>query len=189
MPAGAEEAGGAAAGSIEIYIETLMGLAFEMTVSPNDTIGFIKQKIQRVEGEYLLRNSNLLMYKFHKLCHHFVSKHFYGMPSLLISYSKKSNYCIHYNIIYLNPFHCNFSTFVNKHVSIISTKVTNLQQESTSILATNNITISKRMKQNSSEAFAFYSFFKSLHCIFFSFIIKLQRKNSLFQNLHSRVSL
>ncbi|XP_046610198.1 uncharacterized protein LOC124300295 isoform X1 [Neodiprion virginianus] len=49
MPAGAEEAAGGE-GSMEIYIETLMGLAFEMTVSPNDTIGFIKQKIQRVEG-------------------------------------------------------------------------------------------------------------------------------------------
>ncbi|XP_012268064.2 uncharacterized protein LOC105693013 [Athalia rosae] len=49
MPSGAEEAAGGEE-SIEIYIETLMGLAFEMTVSPNDTIGFIKQKIQRAEG-------------------------------------------------------------------------------------------------------------------------------------------
>lgn len=40
--------------SMEIFIETLTGASFEMTVSPGDTIASIKSKIQRVEGKYLI---------------------------------------------------------------------------------------------------------------------------------------
>lgn len=36
---------------MELYIETLTGTAFEMTVSPFDTVMSIKSKIQRVEGK------------------------------------------------------------------------------------------------------------------------------------------
>jgi hypothetical protein len=38
-------------GTMELYIETLTGTAFEMTVSPFDTVMSIKSKIQRVEGK------------------------------------------------------------------------------------------------------------------------------------------
>ena len=41
-------------GTMDLYIETLTGTAFEMTVSPFDTVMSIKSKIQRVEGEYSL---------------------------------------------------------------------------------------------------------------------------------------
>ncbi|XP_069682868.1 AN1-type zinc finger protein 4-like [Periplaneta americana] len=37
-------------GTMDLYIETLTGTAFEMTVSPFDTVMSIKSKIQRVEG-------------------------------------------------------------------------------------------------------------------------------------------
>lgn len=37
-------------GTMDLFIETLTGTAFEMTVSPFDTIMSIKSKIQRVEG-------------------------------------------------------------------------------------------------------------------------------------------
>lgn len=36
---------------MDLYIETLTGTAFEMTVSPFDTVMSIKSKIQRVEGK------------------------------------------------------------------------------------------------------------------------------------------
>lgn len=36
--------------TVEICIETLTGTAFEMKMSPNDTVLNIKNKIQRVEG-------------------------------------------------------------------------------------------------------------------------------------------
>ncbi|CAG2055053.1 unnamed protein product [Timema podura] len=38
-------------GTIELFIETLTGTAFEITVSPFDTVLSIKLKIHRVEGE------------------------------------------------------------------------------------------------------------------------------------------
>jgi AN1-type zinc finger and ubiquitin domain-containing protein 1 len=38
-------------GTMDLYIETLTGTAFEMTVSPFDTVMSIKSKIQRVEGK------------------------------------------------------------------------------------------------------------------------------------------
>jgi hypothetical protein len=38
-------------GTMDLYIETLTGIAFEMTVSPFDTVMSIKSKIQRVEGK------------------------------------------------------------------------------------------------------------------------------------------
>lgn len=38
---------------MEVLVETLTGTAFEMTVSPSDTIFAIKSKIFRVEGEFL----------------------------------------------------------------------------------------------------------------------------------------
>lgn len=37
--------------TMEVLVETLTGTAFEMTVSPSDTILAIKSKIFRVEGE------------------------------------------------------------------------------------------------------------------------------------------
>lgn len=37
--------------TMEVLVETLTGTAFEMTVSPSDTIFAIKSKICRVEGE------------------------------------------------------------------------------------------------------------------------------------------
>lgn len=37
-------------GALELWIETLAGTAFEIKVSPNDTIMAIKSKIQSVEG-------------------------------------------------------------------------------------------------------------------------------------------
>lgn len=37
---------------MEVLVETLTGTAFEMTVSPSDTIFAIKSKICRVEGEW-----------------------------------------------------------------------------------------------------------------------------------------
>lgn len=40
--------------SMEIIVETLTGATFEMTVSADDTVGSIKNKIQRVEGMYCL---------------------------------------------------------------------------------------------------------------------------------------
>ena len=39
---------------MDLYIETLTGTAFELRVSPFDTIMSIKAKIQRLEGEYQL---------------------------------------------------------------------------------------------------------------------------------------
>lgn len=42
-----------------LYIETLTGTTFEVTVSPYDTVMTIKAKIQRVEGEQLLLYSCL----------------------------------------------------------------------------------------------------------------------------------
>lgn len=39
---------------MDLYIETLTGTAFELRVSPFDTVMSIKAKIQRLEGEYLL---------------------------------------------------------------------------------------------------------------------------------------
>lgn len=39
--------------TMEVLVETLTGTAFEMTVSPSDTIFAIKSKIFRVEGEFL----------------------------------------------------------------------------------------------------------------------------------------
>lgn len=44
-----------------LYIETLTGTTFEVTVSPYDTVMTIKAKIQRVEGEQLLLYSCILM--------------------------------------------------------------------------------------------------------------------------------
>lgn len=38
--------------TMEVLVETLTGTAFEMTVSPSDTIFAIKSKIFRVEGEF-----------------------------------------------------------------------------------------------------------------------------------------
>nr|CAD7409706.1 unnamed protein product [Timema cristinae] len=38
-------------GTIELFIETLTGTAFEITVSPFDTVLSIKLKIHRVEGD------------------------------------------------------------------------------------------------------------------------------------------
>lgn len=43
--------------TMEVLVETLTGTAFEMTVSPSDTIFAIKSKIFRVEGEF---NSSVL---------------------------------------------------------------------------------------------------------------------------------
>lgn len=37
--------------TMEVVIETLTGTTFEMTVSPEDTVLSIKNKIQRVEGK------------------------------------------------------------------------------------------------------------------------------------------
>lgn len=39
--------------TMEVLVETLTGTAFEMTVSPSDTVFEIKSKIFRVEGEFL----------------------------------------------------------------------------------------------------------------------------------------
>lgn len=39
---------------MEVLVETLTGTAFEMTVSPSDTVFAIKSKIFRVEGAYIL---------------------------------------------------------------------------------------------------------------------------------------
>lgn len=38
-------------GTIDLFIETLTGNTFEMTISPSDTIAALKSKIQRVEGK------------------------------------------------------------------------------------------------------------------------------------------
>lgn len=38
--------------TIEVLVETLTGTAFEMTVSPTDTVFAIKSKIFRVEGMF-----------------------------------------------------------------------------------------------------------------------------------------
>lgn len=38
--------------TMEVFVETLTGTAFEMTVSPSDTVFAIKSKIYRVEGMY-----------------------------------------------------------------------------------------------------------------------------------------
>lgn len=48
-PKGFED--GPAQATMEVLVETLTGTAFEMTVSPSDTIFAIKSKIFRVEGE------------------------------------------------------------------------------------------------------------------------------------------
>lgn len=37
---------------MELYIETLTGAAFELRVSPFETIMAVKAKIQRLEGTY-----------------------------------------------------------------------------------------------------------------------------------------
>ena len=37
---------------MELYIETLTGAAFELRVSPFETIMSVKAKIQRLEGKY-----------------------------------------------------------------------------------------------------------------------------------------
>ena len=39
---------------MELYIETLTGAAFELRVSPFETIRSVKAKIQRLEGAFLL---------------------------------------------------------------------------------------------------------------------------------------
>lgn len=38
---------------MELFIVTLTGTAFELRVSPNDTVMSIKSKIQRFEGTYI----------------------------------------------------------------------------------------------------------------------------------------
>lgn len=38
--------------TMEVLVETLTGAAFEMTVSPSDTVLAIKSKISRVEGNH-----------------------------------------------------------------------------------------------------------------------------------------
>lgn len=50
---------------MELYIETLTGTAFEMTVSPFDTVMSIKSKIQRVEGIPISHQH--LLYNFQEL--------------------------------------------------------------------------------------------------------------------------
>lgn len=40
--------------TMEVLVETLTGTAFEITVSPSDTIFDIKSKIYRVEGKLLV---------------------------------------------------------------------------------------------------------------------------------------
>lgn len=44
---------------IDLYIETLTGTAFELRVSPFETIHSVKNKIYRLEGEFLYKFSNL----------------------------------------------------------------------------------------------------------------------------------
>lgn len=38
---------------MDIFIETLTGVSFELHVSPNETVMSIKSKIQRAEGKIL----------------------------------------------------------------------------------------------------------------------------------------
>lgn len=47
---------------MEVLVETLTGTAFEMTVSPSDTIFAIKSKIFRVEGEFRIPSTPKLYY-------------------------------------------------------------------------------------------------------------------------------
>lgn len=41
-------------GTIDLFIETLTGNTFEMTISPSDTIAALKTKIQRIEGKAIV---------------------------------------------------------------------------------------------------------------------------------------
>jgi len=40
---------------MELYIETLTGAAFELRVSPFESIQSVKAKIQRLEGELVIQ--------------------------------------------------------------------------------------------------------------------------------------
>lgn len=42
----------------DIIVETLTGAEIEVTVTDDDTIGYIKTHIQKYEGNFLLRKTN-----------------------------------------------------------------------------------------------------------------------------------
>lgn len=65
---------------MELYIETLTGTAFEMTVSPFDTVISIKSKIQRVEGKIFC---SVLYVVLHLL---YASLILHGVPGIPVSH-------------------------------------------------------------------------------------------------------